>query len=502
MQSLSAQPVRIFAIMRAAAVRRVVLDVLLVLAAVAVLMVVSRVLEQQVPRADVSLVLALFTAAAGTGAAQLAVLAARLTWVNQVGWISLMLGCYSLLAIPTATIDALAGGRVPAVVAVRFLVNCLVVALLAVALIAPAPPTRRRAVATVLGSAAVVTAAGSLASAFPATAQAITNFQPLRLGVDLAWIGLALAIAVIAARRQAWGLCQVGAGIAMLGAALAGHVGGAASPAAEPGLISSSVHLLAIALVLRGTLRLAHEALLRLDDENAAHEEELRLAGIRLARATERDHELRSGLAGLAGATTLLGADRPDTALLTTAVTSELHRLDDLLTAPVGTRSHADEAIYAVAPVLDGLVALRRTGGMDIRLDVDSGIRAIGSSTVLAQVITNLLGNAALHAPGSPVRISVTRRDERIVICVRDFGPGVPAGSERAVLEPGVRDRSRPGHGLGLHICRGLLAAEKGSIAIRTADPQRPGCTVLVELLAAPSPSRYFSPSSVRCTAS
>jgi two-component system OmpR family sensor kinase len=231
---------------------------------------------------------------------------------------------------------------------------------------------------------------------------------------------------------------------------------------------------------------LAWQALTRLDDEHAAHEEELRLAEIRLARTAERDHELRSGLAGLAGATTLLGTERPDAPMLGTIVASELSRLDDLLRAPLGDRSEAGTTTYAVAPILDGLVALRRSSGMDLRLDMDPGMRAVGSPAMLAQVITNLIANATRHAPGSPVRISALQRNERVVICVRDFGPGVPPGQEHAVFEPDVRDRRLGGLGLGLHICRCLLSAEHGSISIRPTNPERPGCVAVVELPAAP----------------
>ena len=192
----------------------------------------------------------------------------------------------------------------------------------------------------------------------------------------------------------------------------------------------------------------------------------------------------RLGGQGLAGATTLLSTDRPDAPLLGNIVASEISRLDDLLRAPLGVRNEACTTTYAVAPVLTGLVALRRSSGMDIRLDMDPGLRVVGSPATLAQVITNLVANAARHAPESPVWISATRRTRQVVICVRDCGPGVPPGHERAVFSPGVHDRLRGGLGLGLTICRDLLSAENGSITIPPADPERPGCVAIVKLRA------------------
>jgi two-component system OmpR family sensor kinase len=291
----------------------------------------------------------------------------------------------------------------PAVEAVCFLVQCVVVALLLVALIASAPPAGWQAVRAVLAGAALTAAAGALGFAFPTTVQAITTSQPLRLAVALAWSSLAIAIAVLAAKRQAWALWQVSAGVALLGIAHAGRVSTNISPTAELGLAFSIIRLLVVGMVLWGTLRLAREALDRLADEQAAHEEDLRLAEIRLARTAERDHELRNGLAGLAGATSVMCADRADP-LLTDVVASELCRLDELLQAPGGRRRppRTRRPTYAVGPVLNGLVVLREATGMDIRLNTEPGLRAIGSSTMLAQVVTNLIANAARATPPAP----------------------------------------------------------------------------------------------------
>jgi two-component system OmpR family sensor kinase len=487
---------------QSSAARRVVRHVLLVLAAVTIVASACLTVENRGP-ARVTLVLALFAAVGCTAAALLAVLAARLTADHRIAWLSMVLGCYGLLAIPTTVIDTLNIAPAPTVGAVRFLAHCVVVALLLVALIAAAPPAGWRAVRAVLIGAALIAAAGALGFALPTTVQAITMSQPLRLAVALAWSGLASTIAGLAAMRQAWALWQVGAGLSLLGIAHAWRVSTNFSPTAELGLVFSSIRLLAVGLMLWGTLRLAMEALDQLADEQAAHEEDLRLAEIRLARAAERDHELRNGLAGLAGATSLMGADKADP-LLTSVVASELCRLDELLRTPGGHRHppRTSRPTYAVSPLLNGLVALREATGMDIRLDTEPGLRALGSSTMLAQVVTNLIDNAARHAPGSPVRVSAFRDGDEIVIHVRDFGPGVPPGREPAVFEPRVRDERASGTGLGLHICRRLLEAAGGSIAVRPSTPERVGCTVVVRLPAAPAAapaSRSLLPAGVSC---
>jgi two-component system OmpR family sensor kinase len=297
----------------------------------------------------------------------------------------------------------------------------------------------------------------------------------------------------------------VGAGLTLLGITDAGRAGADTWLTADLDLVFSGVDLLAVGVILWGTLRLAGAALDQLADEQAAHDEELRLAEIRLARTAERDHELRNGLAGLAGATSLMRADRADP-LLTDAVASELCRLDELLRGQGDGGPRPVGSAYAIGPVLNGLVALHAANGMDIRLDSEPGLRALGSPDPLAQVMANLVGNAARHAPGSPVRLTASRDGDDIVIHVRDFGPGIPPGREHAVFEPGVCTERAGGTGLGLHICRRLVEAARGSIEITPTGPDRVGCAVVVRLPGAPASahSSPLSPVSARlwCNAS
>jgi len=253
------------------------------------------------------------------------------------------------------------------------------------------------------------------------------------------------------------------------------------SPAAESSPLFAALRLVAVAVLLVGGLRVLRQALLSLNAEQALREAELWRAELALARAAERDHDLRNGLAGLAGATVVLGGG-VESAALSRIVAGELRRLDGLLAQPTPTDAASAPGAYAVAPALDGLVMLRRSVGMDVRADVEPGLCAVGSPHTLAQVLTNLLANAERHAPGSPVRVAAFRRGDRVDIRLRDFGPGVRSGLEGAVLEAGTRDERTGGLGLGLHVCRTLLAAEDATIEILPADPRSPGCVVVLGL--------------------
>src|SRR4029079_10557959 len=119
--------------------------------------------------------------------------------------------------------------------------------------------------------------------------------------------------------------------------------------------------------------------------QHFAQQEELTIAALHLGRAqelaAERDHELRNGLAGLAGITHLLssGADDAEQQRLKQAVLSELSRLHTILDGG-GVTPDVPRPEHAVEPVLAGLVTLRRSAGARVSIDTDPGLRACGHS--------------------------------------------------------------------------------------------------------------------------
>ncbi len=450
------------------------------------LLLAGWILEHGLPSAGATLAFAVLAACSNGAATMLAVFAARLTADPHVGWVSLALGAYGLLAVPASMVATL--NPTPAATAARVLIDGIMAGLLVTAAAAP-PLTRPRVRIVLIGGALTVLGGAAVAAASSSFVSSVAGFVPVPLGFGLVWTGAGAVIASRGAHRQDQGLAVAGTGLALLGAARVVNAAAFDWPGVDVAAASTGLHLAAIALVLYGSLRLARQALSSLEDQHDSLEEELRLAETRLARAAERDHELRNGLAGLAGATTLLGSGCPDPVQLSTVVASELDRLDELLQTPVGREAEALTSSFAVAPVLHGLITLRCSAGMVVDQELQLGLQALGSSARLAQVLINLFENASRHAPGSPVRVTAERREDRVVIQVRDRGPGLCYGTEDAVFEPGVRDGARGGLGVGLYVSRQLLAAENGTITVLPADPDAPGCVVVVELPAAPVPA-------------
>jgi len=128
-----------------------------------------------------------------------------------------------------------------------------------------------------------------------------------------------------------------------------------------------------------------------------------------------------------------------------------------------------DEALAAFAP--------HRVGGMDVQRVVEPGLQVRADRRALAQVLVNLLENAAKYAgAGKRVWVRAGRDGKKVLIAVEDEGPGVPPSLRKKVFEEFYRGEDEatqrlPGTGLGLAIARQLVVAQRGAIRV---EP-RPG---------------------------
>jgi signal transduction histidine kinase len=105
-------------------------------------------------------------------------------------------------------------------------------------------------------------------------------------------------------------------------------------------------------------------------------------------------------------------------------------------------------------------------------------VQASCDGALIRRTLENLLGNAIKHTPaGSPVRIVIGRRDDRVRVEVHDEGDGVPADAREKIFEKfGTLQSRREGSyhsaGLGLTFCKLAVEAHDGAIGV---DPRAPG---------------------------
>lgn len=346
----------------------------------------------------------------------------------------------------------------------------------------------RRGDPTLSWPAAAVAVAASLAVV--ASTALLPGLLPDKMWLTYAFGCVAAALLAIAAtltltglRRNSVLLRRVGIGVVLLAVA---HGGRGLEPlgVAFPWPALTGLRPIAVAVILAGVVPHVMAAMRRQRDRDLAGALALRAAeeaGETAEREFhDRDHELRNLVLGLSGAAALLA--RPgdaERAELGAAVTAELDRLTRMLDRNVAPSADPDG--FDVRPALATAVSVARAGGTTIELDVPAGLRARGSAQMLTQVVTNLLVNCARHAVGSPVRVSASEFQGSVLVLVRDHGPGIAPGQERAVLARGRRSAVTGGRGLGLGISRDLLRAHGGDLRIGP-PADGPGCLAILEI--------------------
>lgn len=111
-----------------------------------------------------------------------------------------------------------------------------------------------------------------------------------------------------------------------------------------------------------------------------------------------------------------------------------------------------------------------------------STVPVLGAPELLKRLMVNLLDNAFRHTPtDAPIELAVVADDGRAWIRTRDEGPGIPTAQQAHVFERFYRGSdSGGGTGLGLALCREIVARHRGDIQLASAPGI--GTTVTVTL--------------------
>lgn len=127
--------------------------------------------------------------------------------------------------------------------------------------------------------------------------------------------------------------------------------------------------------------------------------------------------------------------------------------------------------------VLDDVLAARRAVideiGATVRCDPLPSV--LGERWQIAHLLGELLDNAIAFRSDTPlhVQVSVSRREERWVVTIRDNGIGVPAGERARLFTMFARPwgaGERAGAGLGLATCRRIVERHGGEIWVESGS--------------------------------
>ena len=208
-------------------------------------------------------------------------------------------------------------------------------------------------------------------------------------------------------------------------------------------------------------------------------------------------HELRSPLARLRIALALAERAEPEQReKLWPRLTRECDRLEALISEILAlARLDAEHASAEPIDLPSLLLSAQKDAQLsapeqEICLDEEPGLSLQGWPTMLERALDNLLRNALRFNPqGQPIEIKALKHGDRIVLSVRDHGPGVASEHLAQLGEPFFRapNQSAPGHGLGLAIAR--RAAERHGGSLTLANHPEGGFVACLELPLEPNPN-------------
>jgi DNA-binding response OmpR family regulator/signal transduction histidine kinase len=198
-------------------------------------------------------------------------------------------------------------------------------------------------------------------------------------------------------------------------------------------------------------------------------------------------HELRAPLISIKGSTaTVLGAaPAPDPAEMLQffrVIDDQANQMRSLIADLLDQgRIAAGTLSVSVEPAeVAGLLDQARStfslagSGRAVTIDLPDDLPLVlADPGRIAQVLNNLLSNAALHSSDlSSIAVAASLEDDYVAISVTDRGSGVPPEKLPHLFRkhPGATGEKGVGYGLGLAICKGLVEAHGGRIWAARGD--------------------------------
>lgn len=191
-------------------------------------------------------------------------------------------------------------------------------------------------------------------------------------------------------------------------------------------------------------------------------------------------HELRSPITRARLHVELLPEDGGEGAVRREALLRELQEMADLVTELLESeRLGQGHAALQREPTDLAALARDAINGAAVATQLDSVVPLLQLDRVrMRLLLRNLVDNAQRHGGGAqPPMVRVFREGGgRVVLTVRDHGPGVEEAVLPQLAEPfyrpdASRERATGGVGLGLYLCRLIAQAHGASFTVRNANP-------------------------------
>lgn len=141
-----------------------------------------------------------------------------------------------------------------------------------------------------------------------------------------------------------------------------------------------------------------------------------------------------------------------------------------------------------LTPVIKAILDREKAADVNILDRVAEDISVWAVDSLLRRALSNILRNAVRYAGSEGIiEITAQREGDKLLIVVRDQGPGVPEGAIARLFEPfyrpeAVRNRKSGGVGLGLAIVKTCVQACGGTVYAENLQPR--GFSITMTLFA------------------
>jgi signal transduction histidine kinase len=195
-------------------------------------------------------------------------------------------------------------------------------------------------------------------------------------------------------------------------------------------------------------------------------------------------HDLRTPLGAITAGATLLAVpeDNPQRrSWVVTRIMNSAQRMErmiadllDVTRARLGGSMPLKRRTVDLQQVCDEAMIEIRVSQPDavVRLEAAGDLRGEWDPDRLAQVVSNLVGNAIQHGGGTPVTLVAQADGDSVTLAVHNGGQPIPADVLPLLFEPLARGRGdSAGHsiGLGLFIARAIVSAHGGDIQVSSS---------------------------------
>ena len=127
--------------------------------------------------------------------------------------------------------------------------------------------------------------------------------------------------------------------------------------------------------------------------------------------------------------------------------------------------------------VMDTLASMRNkfeVKAQNIDVDIPQDLPGVYvDAGQIQRVLSNLLDNAIKYTPkGGELSVSALHRTtQKIQVCIKDTGPGIPPAMQETIFEDRFRlerDEAKDGYGIGLALCRRIIRVHYGQIWVES----------------------------------